>query len=119
MAVKISKTAPGVEEPTTTDEVPGPDIKAKPIVGKVSKQKKTGGAVETEIPVGEVVSNEPLANVGFSVAYTKNLGNYESMKVSVSLNVPCKNKVDEINEAFMFAKLWCDEKMTETLKEDE
>ena len=66
----------------------------KPAVlnAEVEKDKKVVKAEST--PVAIVDADGPVANVGFSASYTKNLGGYESVKVSVSLHMPVKVALD-------------------------
>lgn len=87
--------------------------------GSVSVQhKKTGATVEKEIAVGEpVVATGPMANVGFSASMTKNLGNYESVKVTVSLFLPCEPVPETIDKTFVTAKEWVDVQMQKTLED--
>jgi len=92
------------------------NVQGKQAVATSSVQKP-GVAEESKVEaVGEVLKFEsPPCNVGFSLGMTLNLGNYESVKVSVSLNVPCQHA--EIDEIFEFAKGWVDDKLTEVRQE--
>jgi hypothetical protein len=97
----------------------------------VEVTKKHAGEVagvdlpKVEIPVGEVMTDKPTANVGFQTSYTKNLGNYESLKVQVSLNYPVevdfqKSREDieeDLSNVFMFVSDWVDKRMKHTLDE--
>ena len=69
---------------------------------------------EHEEVVHEQAFSQPTANVGVAFATTKNLGNYESLKVSVSINLPCY--VKEIDEVQTFARKWVEMKMAETIE---
>lgn len=89
-------------------------IQKKNAVGKTSVQKvKSGKDVgdleETQEVVSEITHTEPLANVGVSFSHTKNLGNYEALKLSVSLNLPCPP--EDIDATFEQASDWCNGKM--------
>lgn len=92
------------------------DIKAELLV-----QHKVAGALVNEKTttekVGEVVSERPMANVGVSLAHTKNLGNYESVKVQVSLHIPCED--NEIDKSFEYVKDWVDTKIANVVTEIE
>ena len=57
---------------------------------------------------------DPLCNVGFSVSHTKNLGDYESLRVEVSLHVPCR--YEEADEAFDAAAEWVKGKLAEAFE---
>ena len=96
------------------------------VTGKVSKAKvsktlkKAGqemAETHEDVELGEIVYTQPTCNVGFAMGFTKNLGNYESMRVDVSLHIPCYP--DEIGEIFEKAKQWVDDKLTETKAEIE
>lgn len=80
-------------------------------------QKPDETIQETQEPVGDpIIIDEPLANVGITVNYTKNLGNYESMKFGVSLHMPTKTAPDALDESFEFIKDWLDTKMKSLLE---
>lgn len=61
------------------------------------------------------VFDGPNCNVGYKMGYTKNLGNYESMRIDITINVPAN--YDQLEDAFEFAKEWADEKMNAVVKE--
>lgn len=86
----------------------------------VEVTKKSGGDVaasssETKEEGVLVESEEPLATVGFKAGRTMNLGNYNSIKVEVSLFMPCK--VLEVGETFEIVTAWVDEKISEICKD--
>lgn len=83
-------------------------------MGKVSKTDKSGTVDEEEV-LGEVVTSGPMANVGFRLSHTKNLGNYESLKVDVSLYMPSHTDKKSLNKTFKKLQKWCDNKMDEVL----
>jgi len=109
MAIKISKktaakkgTKKSTEQPTGTVETQHPD-----------------GSVETQTEaVGDsVVVEEPMCNVGMSAGRTFNLGEFNSLKVQVSLHVPAK--FEDIEDAFTFTKEWVDNKLNAITEEVE
>jgi len=53
----------------------------------------------------------PTVNVGISLAFTKNTGNYENVKAQVSIHVPCAH--EEIEDTYEFIKGWAEEKINE------
>ena len=57
----------------------------------------------------ESLFEDPPCNVGVSMGFTYNLGDYNSSKMQVSLNVPCAH--EEINDAYIFAKEWVEERV--------
>lgn len=89
--------------------------KAKKAQGEtsVSVQPKQGGETVTQ------GNTEPLHTdgtlVGFEVGHTKNLGNYESVRIKVSLTLP--TYTENVEHAYMVAKKWADEKLTEAITE--
>lgn len=89
------------------------DNKANAVVSV--KEKKTGTEQTTHEVLASVPSTEPLCNVGTSAKYTKNLGNYESATISVSLNVPCK--LEDIDKTLEFARGWVDARMEQAISE--
>ncbi|NOQ30171.1 MAG: hypothetical protein GQ570_03515 [Helicobacteraceae bacterium] len=75
---------------------------------------KTGSEVVSESSTEEAVGDpkgysEPTCNVGVSVGVTRNMGNYNSVKVQVSLNMPCY--IEEIDPVYEFTKEWVDNKV--------
>lgn len=81
--------------------------------GKVDVTHPDKSTSESEEVVEEKAFEQPTANVGVAFATTKNLGNYESLKVSVSINLPCY--VDEIDEVQSFAAKWVNKKMEQVM----
>ena len=78
------------------------------------------GKEEKEEAVGDpVISDKPMANVGMKVGVTKNMGNYESVRVDVSLYLPCDSDDDAVNQTFDLVNTWVDLKMDEIMKEYE
>ena len=53
----------------------------------------------------------PTVNVGLSLAFTKNTGNYENVKAQVSIHIPCSH--EEIEDTYSFVKEWAEEKINE------
>ena len=90
-------------------------VEVKAATAHTKKKGKTGAVVETAETLYKVVSTIPLANIGFKAAQTVNLGNYESCKIEVMLNLPCL--VSEIDETYKFANEWVDGKMAAIMKE--
>lgn len=70
-----------------------------------------GGQVEeTKEKIDGGVFVAPHASVGFKFGYTKNLGNYESLRIEVSCYMPCSTREDKLDEMFTFVQEWCDQK---------
>jgi len=64
---------------------------------------------------GKLLSVEPLDEVGIEASQTLNQGNYNSVRIGVSLKLHCAR--GDINKTFEFAKDWVDTKMGDLLKE--
>lgn len=66
-------------------------------------------------PIPDREYTQPVANVGFNCSMTKNLGDFNSLKVGVSLHLPCY--VHEIHETYDHAKEFVEAKLNDTLDE--
>lgn len=121
-------------EATGVDESPAPAPVAKPKAAPKPAQVKgqtptahitttnssDGTTTDEQQVVGEDILIEgPAANVGVTCSITKNLGNYENVKVQVSLHLPCRLDADEIEETYKQCKEWVDEKIGEINEEIE
>lgn len=85
-------------------------LEAKQATGTTSKKEGDGAVVETTEQVGDpIITDKPLCNVGVRQGVTINMGNYNSAKLEVSLFIPCD--AAEVDEAFLIAKNWTDEKL--------
>jgi len=85
-------------------------IKKHQAVGTAKKTYSTGATNETTEEVGEaLMSSEPMCNVGVTCGITINTGNYNSVKLQVSLHAP--SPPDEIDEVFDFVEGWVDKKL--------
>jgi hypothetical protein len=91
------------------------NLEINTITGKVAIKHADGSETETSIPIKEVVISKPMVNVGMSAQHTKNLGNYESAKISISLFVPCD--AVELEDTFNFVKDWVNGKMLDVIQE--
>lgn len=97
-----------------TDEVQGDGdgsgdgLVAEAGQGYVTKQYKDGTSTEETIPFLMKASASPMASVRVDIGLTRNLGNYESLKVSVGITLPCAANAEEIDMTYHEAKGWCD-----------
>jgi hypothetical protein len=99
-------------------------IVKKPVVADVEvEQNKTVTKAE-QVPVKVVDVGVHTANVGFSAAYTKNLGNYESLKITVSLFMPVTvdptkqgANTQVLEDTFLYVQAWVDKKVNDVLDE--
>jgi hypothetical protein len=72
--------------------------------------KQTGTEVQTQEPVGPAkVLEGPTCTVGIEASMTINMGDYNSVRIGCSLQLPCEH--GEIDEVFEFGKQWIDQKM--------
>ena len=94
--------------------------------GQVEKQMgKNGDRSVEDIHVGTFSATPPVATVGFSASYTKNLGNYESVRLQVSLDMPVEvpsslspgQLEDRLATMFLFVQDWVDKRMKYSLDE--
>lgn len=89
-------------------------VKKKQGAAMTSVQHKTKGVESDEQqqqePVGPVVSTEqPHALIEYSTSMTRNLGNYNSVKIAVGVTLPAR--LDEIEDVFKFGEGWVNAKM--------
>ena len=111
----------GVEEtpptPAPLKMVKGASVQGHVVQGTVEKHYSSGGSDSTSEVVGEVKTDQPTCNVGVSMSFTKNLGNYESLKVSVSLFAPCTPTAEDIEATYEQVKGGVDGKVSEVQAE--
>jgi hypothetical protein len=69
---------------------------------------------ETTHTKGKLIPESLMHKVNVTGGQTLNTGNYESVKISVSLTIPCAK--DEIDDAFEFASSWVSEKIETSIK---
>ena len=84
-------------------------VEVKQGKGVVSTSNPDGTTEEETVIVTEDQYTTPTANVGVSGGFTRNLGNYNSMKVQVTLNLPCY--IDEIDTIADFASDWVNNRL--------
>ncbi|QNJ59201.1 hypothetical protein [Vibrio phage vB_ValS_PJ32] len=117
MAVKITKIKKN--QPTTVTTRPTPTVRTQVTHERTNLE---GDRVErvlkdeqkpVEIPEKEYT--QPVANVGFNCRMTKNLGDFNSLQVGVSVHLPCY--VNELDETYSYAKQFVEDKLNETLEE--
>jgi hypothetical protein len=66
------------------------------------------------VPTG-IQTDAPVANVNVHLDARIGKPNYSSVGVGVSLTMPCPT--DKVDETFEAVKLWCEERMSEMMKE--
>ncbi len=92
----------------------GTGKKPKTLEKKEAKAKTTiqfpdKSTAESEQVVDAKVFDVPPCNVGVQASMTLNLGNYNSVRIGVSLHMPCLEK--DLDETFTKAQQWVDGKM--------
>lgn len=94
---------------------------SKAVVGKTSVIKKSG---KSEVPVkevqetvspGVVIPASQLMVITVEGSHTVNLGNYESAKIGVSLQVPTTK--EGLGESYDWATAWIGERIEQAVKE--
>lgn len=110
MSLKIKKKNPELE----------PKVAAvgSSATGVVSKEYKSGGSSHSHEHVKDVTSSDlPMASVEFSIGLTRNLGNFESVRIHVGVTMPCPATPDEIDNAYHEAKGWVDARIEQVSAE--
>ena len=106
MALKLKKPAG-----TATISQAMVDCKTKATIAEEIAEEKVeqpehdlGGAMALEAqPL------EPFCEVGVEASFTKNLGNFQSARLQVSLKMPAK--ASELDETFVFTRDWVNGKL--------
>ncbi|WYC17951.1 hypothetical protein [Vibrio phage vB_VneS_J26] len=117
MAVKITKKKS--TKPTVSTAKPSPQLRTQvthestDMDGERVERILRDESETTAIPDKEYT--QPVANVGFNCSMTKNLGDFNSLKVGVSLHLPCY--VHEIGETYDHAKKFVEDKLNEVMDE--
>ena len=96
----------------------------KPVVGHVEVEQNKQVTQDEHPLVTQVDVSKVTASVGFSAAYTKSLGNYESLKIAVTLFLPVEvdptklhGNDKALDGAFMYVQSWVDKKVNDVLDE--
>lgn len=90
-------------------------VKKVQVAGKVTKTHKDGSVVEKSIPHSEPSVPEHPCVVSVMMNMTRNLGNYESLKIGVTLSVPCTP--ENVEDTYTDIKAWVDGKLNEINQE--
>ena len=98
------------------DEAPEGTVVGHMVEGFIAVEKGKKIVYEEVVEVGEVKSQSPMANVGFGLDRTINLGDYESLKVHVAIHVPSEVTLEEIDLNYHFCKEWTESKMDDVVK---
>ncbi len=118
----------GHEDPPFESDEEDPPKKKKKKKKTKQGEKNTAAVVVSQTGKPDIVQEEELeivheessvGSVGFSLRRTLNLGDFESLQVSVSINVPTRADVEEFEGNYEFAKEWAEGKMQEAVEEYE
>ena len=74
--------------------------------GELAQDSGDATDVQRDLP-------ENVATVSVGKKLTINLGNFESVSVSVHLSMPCKPEKDAVNEMYKKVNSWVDTRITE------
>lgn len=92
--------------------------KKKAVQGKATvTMKNTDGTEEQhEEQVGPLTlkPEDQVCQVGHKLGYTKNMGNYESLRIDVMITMPCYPH--EVEDVSAFEVDWADERMSAIVK---
>ncbi len=91
----------------------GKGVTAKTEVKGETVYKET----EDEIEPPSFPQGEHTATIGMNLSRTINMGQFESLKMSVFISVPSQVDEDEIEGNYQFCKDWCEEKLNELSEE--
>lgn len=80
-------------------------------VATTEKAHKDGSTQETTETLSTKVFDSTPAMVNVTMGLTRNLGNYESLKITVGLTMPCEPTSQGIDDAFHEAKGWVDSRI--------
>lgn len=113
--VAVGKEAPVKDAPTS--QAVATKVVGKEGKGVVTKTHHDGSMEEKQHSLGSIVSDTPLATVHVSLGMTKNLGNYESLKMTVGCTLPSFADESSLVSAYETAKAWCDEHLNQIVAE--
>jgi len=91
-------------------------IQGKAVIGKKNKDG-TEEQVEETVGKPKLMPEEQICQIGHKLGYTKNLGNYESLRVDVMITMP--GFPHEVEEISAFEVEWADGRMSEIMDEIE
>ena len=114
MGVKFKK--PPVKKPEVATSVEEP-------MAKIDIETKVGGKSlkdSYEESIGLVIKlADPHATVGFKAGITKNMGDYNSTRIDVSVFLPTAPTEKGIEAAYEYARYWVDRKMDAIIEDFE
>lgn len=109
MGVTLVKKPPG----TATVVKKLTDNKGKATIAETTTEEKV--ALIGADGQAAWIPAKAICEVGFEASYTKNLGDYQSARVGVSLKVPCA--AAEVDDVFAYATDWVNVKLGKIIEE--
>ena len=79
------------------------------VLGHILTKHPDGSEDSQDVVVAKKPVAHPFCTVSVAQGYTKNLGNYQSARVDVRIDIPCSH--GEIDEVFEYAQTWVDAKL--------
>lgn len=120
-AAPKSLPAPQAAEPNQFEA----HVQSAPVLGTVHITKEKGKkGHKTEMTVkdenhvvhkGIMADPSTIVRLGIEASHTVNLGNFESAKIGVSINLPCTK--DDIEETYQFGLNWVSGKIEEAISD--
>lgn len=114
MALKLETTKPGVDYATHLT----PKTVTKPITGYQTTAKKIGNEPEAQEVTETQTIHKGIITDGHVIrvagSRTLNLGNFESARIEVGIEVPTSK--DELEDAYEFATTWVSDKIDSAVK---
>ena len=93
----------------------GKVIEKKQVIATITMTDEDGNEEESFEMVDEVIVDKQMANVGVKVGTTKNMGDYNSLRVDVSLFMPSDTDKKSLNKTFKKCFKWVDDKLDDIM----
>ncbi len=69
------------------------------------------------VQLQDLGSEVKVARVRAAGGITKNMGNFESLRIDVSIELPCVAEASSVEAAFSYGKKWVSDKVNEMIRE--
>lgn len=112
MGLTITKKAPATKQPSQVTETTVKKNKGEVIA---EDQKQTEGPALSTAQTQVAQHELGLCEVGFEASYTKNLGDFNSTRIQVSLKVPCPH--GEINAVYDKSVTWVNDRLAKLVED--
>lgn len=94
----------------------------KPKATVTTEHKQSGQVIaedtqeeDVELGTPKNLTSAAWCTVGVEGSFTKNMGNYESARIGVSLSVPCPH--EEIDAVYDMAEAWVNDRIEKMMEE--